>query len=90
MEEAECLVNLIKKLIKENQEEQDQTILCLVDSVNPDNTLDLYVLSDINTKITNVINESNYIIRSGDEVVLYKRKNKLSDCFVIAKVGAKK
>jgi len=46
MNEATDFVNLIRKLIANEFEKRDTTVPCIVDSVNADGTLNLYVLPD--------------------------------------------
>lgn len=81
-------VKFIRDLVKEQLSEMDQTVPCIIQSINPDNTLNIYLLSDQSTIIPNIINGSRYDFKSGDVGVLYKIKNRVSNSFVIAKYNA--
>lgn len=81
-------VEFIRSLIKEEINKMDQTVPCVIQSVNPDNTVNIYLLSDQNTIIPNVINSTRYTFASGDIGILYKIKNRVSNSFIIAKYNA--
>lgn len=81
-------VEFIRSLIKEELSKIDQTIPCIIQSVNPDNTVNIYLLSDQNTIIPNIINCTRYTFQSGDMGVLYKINNRIANSFVIAKYNA--
>ena len=81
-------VEFIRSLIKEEINKMDQTVPCVIQSVNPDNTVNIYLLSDQNTIIPNVINSTRYTFTSGDIGILYKIKNRVRNSFIIAKYNA--
>lgn len=87
MKEADNLVSLIRELIRNELASMDQTAVCVVESVNPDGSLNIYIMPDTTTVVRNVTNASKYDLKAGDAVVLYKIKNKSSNSFVIAKFG---
>ena len=45
-EQANSFLNIIRSLIKEEQQKQDRTEICQIDSVNEDGTLNIKMLSD--------------------------------------------
>ena len=52
---AEQLVTLIREIIKEEIEKQDTTVPCVVESINVDNTVNLYIMPDMQNVITNIL-----------------------------------
>lgn len=45
-EQANSFLNIIRSLIKEEQQKQDRTEICQIDSVNEDGSLNIKMLSD--------------------------------------------
>ena len=86
---AKEFVGVIKQLLGQEFEKKDRTIVAIVESVNDDRTLNLYIPPDQNTVISNVINESVYKFTAGDSAVLYLIGGQLSNSFVCAKYNAK-
>ena len=80
------LVELIREITRDEMSKKDDTSICYVQSVNDNGTLNLQLLSDVDTIVENIPNNSAYQFESGDYAILYKIDNNLSNAFVIAKV----
>lgn len=87
--EAADFVSVIDDIVNQKLTNRDTTAVAIVESVNTDGTLNLYVLPDTQTTIKNVINQCRYNFNSGDTALLYLINNRLSNSFVIAKYNAK-
>lgn len=87
MDTSKQLVELIRTVSQEKVEKLDHTVICMVESVNADGTVNIQLPSDIDDNIIrNIPNNSPYILNNGDLVVLYKIKNKLNNSFIFTKV----
>lgn len=86
MNTSEQLITLIRELVKEEVKDIDRSLICIVDSVNYNGTLNIKLLSDENTVLSNIPNNSGYEFKSGDYAVLYKLGNALNNSFVFNKV----
>lgn len=86
MNTSEQLITLIRELVKEETKSIDRSLICVVDSVSYDGTLNIKLLSDENTVLSNIPNNSGYEFKSGDYAILYKLGNTLSNAFVFNKV----
>lgn len=84
---ASNLVGLIREIIREELKNIDKTSICRVESVNIDNTVNLFVLPDRTTVISNILNCSGQKLKSDDIVILFKINNSISNSFIIAKYG---
>lgn len=86
-EQANDFLNIIRSLIKEEQQKQDRTEICQIDSVNEDGSLNIKMLSDFDQirVIPNIQNQSVYEFKSGDFAIIYLIQNQLSNSFIIAK-----
>ena len=84
---ASNLVGLIREIIREELKNIDKTSICRVESVNIDNTVNLFVLPDRTTVISNILNCSGQNLKSDDIVILFKINNSISNSFIIAKYG---
>ena len=82
----EQLINLIRELVKEETRGIDRSVICEVDSVNSDGTVNIKLLSDESTILYNIPNGSGYSFESGDYAVLYKIGNALNNAFIFNKV----
>lgn len=87
--EAQGFVDVVRDAVRQELLERDSTAIAIVESVNPDGTLNLYVLPDTQTTVRNIINQCRYDFNSGDTALLYLIGNRLSNSFVIAKYNAK-
>ena len=86
--EAKDFVEVIRDVIRQELSNKDSTAICIVESVNNDGTLNLYVLPDRQSVVRNIINQCRYDFNSGDTALLYLIGNRLSNSFVIAKYNA--
>ena len=88
-EQANSFLNIIRSIIKEEQDKCDRTEICQIDSVNEDGTVNIKMLSDFETVriIPNISNQSIYSFKSGDLAIIYMIQNQLSNAFIIAKCG---
>lgn len=87
MKSADDFVALIREMIREELAHIDNAIICKVQSVNTDQTVNIYLMPDTTTIIPNIPNDSPYELKAGDNVVLYKIKNQVSNSFIIAKLN---
>lgn len=85
MSTSENFYILIRNIIQEELQKLDSTIPCVIESVNPDGTVNIYLLPDKNVVIPNIVNASKYELKRDDVVLLYKIQNKISNSFIIAK-----
>lgn len=83
------LVTLIRDVAREETQKIDRSVICRVDSVNIDGTVNLYLPSDSTTPLKNIHNNSGYEFTNGDYAVLYKIGNSLNNAFIISKVTSK-
>ena len=88
-EQANSFLNIIRSIIKEEQNKLDRVEICQIDSVNEDGTVNIKMLSDFETVriIPNISNQSIYSFKSGDLAIIYMIQNQLSNAFIIAKCG---
>ncbi len=86
-EQANSFLNIIRSIIKEEQNKRDRTEICQIDSVNEDGTVNIKMLSDFETVriIPNISNQSIYSFKRGDLAIIYMIQNQLSNAFIIAK-----
>ena len=87
--EAGDFVNVIRDIVRQEFATRDSTAVAVVESVNQDGTLNLYVLPDTQGIVRNIINQCRYDFNPGDTALLYLIGNRLSNSFVIAKYNAK-
>ena len=87
--EAGELIELVRETIRQELSAKDSTAICIVESINTDGTLNLFVLPDKQTSIKNIINQCRFDFKAGDTALLYLIGNRLSNSFVIAKYNAK-
>ena len=84
---ANNLVSLIREIVREELKNIDKTSICRVISVNADNTVNLVVLPDTTTVISNILNCSGQKLQNNDIVILFKIRNSINNSFIIAKYG---
>ena len=89
IEQANSFLNIIRSIIKEEQNKRDRVEICQIDSVNEDGTVNIKMLSDFESVriIPNISNQSIYSFKSGDLAIIYMIQNQLSNAFIIAKCG---
>ena len=59
---AEQLIDLIREIVREEVKKQDNTVPCIVDSVNDDGTVNLCILPDLDTVINRILNQITSIV----------------------------
>lgn len=89
IEQANSFLNIIRSIIKEEQNKRDKVEICQIDSVNEDGTVNIKMLSDFEAVriIPNISNQSIYSFKGGDLAIIYMIQNQLSNAFIIAKCG---
>lgn len=87
MKSANDFVDLLRELIREEEQKRDTTVMCEIESVDPDGYVNIYLLPDQDTIIPHILNASKYTFQKGDIGILFKIQNQLNNCFVIAKVN---
>lgn len=85
MIDAKDFLNVTRDIIEQQIRDRSTDAVCEIESINEDGTLNVFVLPDKQTILKNIINESRYNFKRGDNALLYKIHNRLSDSFVIAK-----
>lgn len=89
--DANQLVELIRELVRAEAEKQDCTVKCIVQAVNPDKTIDAFLVTDLeqtqNTLLRGLTNMSRYNFVKGDIAILYKMQNNINNSFIIGKIG---
>ena len=85
MIDAKSFLSVMRQMVEQQTDTMSSDAVCEIESVNADGTLNIYILPDRETIVRNIINESRYDFKRGDNALLYKIRNRLSDSFVIAK-----
>ena len=91
---ANEMVDLIKKIIREEEEKKDQIITATVLTRNDANdTYDVYIDSDLSPSgrqaaMKGIPNESKHIYRPGDHVYVMKVRGQVAQGFIIGSIGA--
>ena len=85
MIDAKSFLTVMRKMVEQQTDTMSSDAVCEIESVNEDGTLNIYILPDRTAVVRNIINESRYNFKRGDNALLYKIHNQLSDSFVIAK-----
>ena len=89
--DANQLVELIRELVRAEAEKQDCTVKCIIQTVNPDKTIDAFLVTDLeqtqNTLLRGLTNMSRYNFVKGDIAILYKMQNNINNSFIIGKIG---
>ena len=89
MIDAKDFLSVTRDIIEQQIRDRSTDAVCEIESVNEDGTLNVFVLPDKQTILKNIINESRYNFKRGDNALLYKIHNRLSDSFVVAKFRPK-
>ena len=87
--DAKNFLGITREIIEQQIRDRSTDAVCEIESVNEDGTLNVFVLPDKQTILKNIINESRYNFKRGDNALLYKIHNRLSDSFVVAKFRPK-
>ena len=90
MIDAKDFLSVTRDIIEQQIRDRSTDAVCEIESVNEDGTLNVFILPDKQTILKNIINESRYNFKRGDNALLYKIHNRLSDSFVVAKFRPKK
>ena len=69
--EASDFVNVIREVVRQEFSNRDSTVIAIVESINSDGTLNLYVLPDRQSVVKNIINQCKYAFKPGDTALLY-------------------
>ena len=86
---AKGFVDVVKQIFSDEFAKKDKTLTCIVDEVNSDGTLDVYIPPDSTTIKRSVVNESKYAFKRGDAAVLYVIEGNVSNAFVVAKFNGR-
>ena len=86
---AKGFVDVVKQIFNDEFSKKDKTLTCIVDEVNSDGTLDVYIPPDSTTIKRNVVNESKFAFKRGDAAVLYVIEGNVSNAFVVAKFNGR-
>ena len=89
MIDAKDFLSVTRDIIEQQIRDRSTDAVCEIESVNEDGTLNVFILPDKQTILKNIINESRYNFKRGDNALLYKIHNRLSDSFVVAKFRPK-
>lgn len=89
MIDAKDFLSVTRDIIEQQIRDRSTDAVCEIESINEDGTLNVFVLPDKQTILKNIINESRYNFKRGDNALLYKIHNRLSDSFVVAKFRPK-
>ena len=89
MIDAKDFLSVTRDIIEQQIRDRSTDAVCEIESVNEDGTLNVFILPDKETILKNIINESRYNFKRGDNALLYKIHNRLSDSFVVAKFRPK-
>lgn len=89
MMDAKDFLSVTRDIIEQQIRDRSTDAVCEIESVNKDGTLNVFILPDKETILKNIINESRYNFKRGDNALLYKIHNRLSDSFVVAKFRPK-
>ena len=85
MIDVKKFLEISRDIVEQQIKDRSTDAICEIDSVNEDGTLNVFILPDRQTILKNIINESRYSFKRGDNALLYKIHNRLSDSFIIAK-----
>lgn len=86
---AKGFVDVVKQIFNDEFSKKDKTLTCIVDEVNSDGTLDVYIPPDSTTIKRSVVNESKFAFKRGDAAVLYVIEGNVSNAFVVAKFNGR-
>lgn len=83
--EAGDFVNVVRDIVRQELSTHDSTVVAMVESINADGSLNLYVLPDMNNVVHNVTNQCRYSFNPGDTATLFLINGKVNNAFVVAK-----
>lgn len=79
-------MRLIKKVILDVNQTNNNIVSGIVQNINDDGTVDVRIPPDTTT-LTGISNQTPFILQVGDAVKLLKEKNRMSNMWIIAKCG---
>lgn len=82
---ADTMIQRISKIINSKIEEQTKISSAIVDSVNQNNTVNLYFPPESSTIFTNIKNQTPFTLQQGDSVEVLLKNGSFSNCWIIAK-----
>lgn len=82
---ANNLVNIIRELVRQELAEQDNLILCQVETVNDDGTCDVYIVPDYDNIIHGIPNKFGFALKQKDYVQVLRIKNQLSNSLILCR-----
>ena len=81
------MVDIIKEIVKDEINKQDNTILCRIAKVNDNGSYDVFIEPDDQNVITNIPSIVDFDLHQDDYVYVYKIRNQLNNSFIIKKIG---
>ena len=81
------MVDIIKEIVKDEINKQDNTILCRIAKVNDNGSYDVFIEPDDQNIITNIPSIVVFDLQQNDYVYVYKIRNQLNNSFIIKKIG---
>lgn len=81
------MVDIIKEIVKDEINKQDNTILCRIAKVNGNGSYDVFIEPDDQNVITNIPSIVDFNLQQNDYVYVYKIRNQLNNSFIIKKIG---
>ena len=84
--DATQFIQVVNELITNRLTAIDRTTLCIIESVNEDGTVNVYIPPDNSNVFHDIINESKYTLKQGDKALLYLVGGRTYNSFIIAKV----
>ena len=85
---ADLMINRIQKIITDELKKQSVYSGAIVSSVNPDNTVDVYIPPNNRVVFTHISNQTAFPLAVGDSVELVLKDGSYSNCWIAAKHGA--
>lgn len=81
------MVDIIKEVVQDEINKQDNTVLCRVVKANDNGFFDVFVEPDEQNIITNIPSLMDFGLKQNDYVYVYKIRNQLNNSFIIKKLG---
>ena len=79
MIDAKDFLSVTRDIIEQQIRDRSTDAVCEIESINEDGTLNVFVLPDKQTILKNIINESRYNFKRGDNALLYRFT---TDCLI--------
>lgn len=81
------MVDVIKEIVKDELNKQDNTVLCKIVRTNENGSYDVFIEPDEQNIVTNIPSIVDFELEQGDYVYVYKIRNQLNNSFIIKKIG---